>query len=112
MKLYGLLHCSTTKKALAHLLSKQHPAVIIDYREHPLTLDELTMYFHQSGQPITAWLNTSGQAYRNQKEAIQGQPEEVILQQMANNPMLIKRPLLVGPNVVYAGYRESIYDAL
>ena len=94
------------------MLKKNQQVVIIDYREHPLNLDELTMYYKQSGQPITAWLNTSGQAYRNQKDAIQGQSEEVILQLMAKEPMLIKRPLLVGPNVVYAGYRESIYDAL
>lgn len=112
MKIYGLPHCSTTKKALEYLLNKNHSAVIIDYREHPLTLEELTTYFQQSGQPITAWLNTSGQAYRDQKVAIQGQSEAVILQRMAKEPMLIKRPLLVGPNVVHAGFRESVYDAL
>jgi arsenate reductase len=112
MKIYGLPHCSTTKKALAYLWNKNHPATIIDYRLHPLTLAELTTYFQQSGQPMTAWLNTSGQAYRDQKDTIQGQPDAVILQQMAKEPMLIKRPLLVSPKVVYAGFRESVYDAL
>jgi arsenate reductase len=112
MKLYGLPHCSTTKKALDILLSKGYEAVIIDYREHPLTLEELTKYFAQSGQAITAWLNTSGQAYRDQKEHIQGQPAAVILQMMAAEPMLIKRPLLVSSTTVLAGLDKGGYQSL
>jgi len=112
MKLYGLPHCSTTKKALDVLLEKGYDALIIDYREHRLTNEELTTYFKQSGQPITAWLNTPGQAYRDQKAKIQGQSEAVILQMMAEEPMLIKRPLLVSETLVLAGFKKDIYQTL
>jgi arsenate reductase (glutaredoxin) len=112
MKVYGLPHCSTTKKALDYLIQQGHAAIIVDYREQPLSLKQLTQYFKQSGQPITAWLNTSGQAYRDQKESLQGQSSEVILQKMATEPMLIKRPLLVSDHLVLAGFKESIYQTL
>ena len=112
MKLYGLPHCSTTKKALDVVIEKGYDALIIDYREHRLTKEELTKYFKQSGQPITAWLNTSGQTYRDQKEKIQGQPDEVILQMMAEEPMLIKRPLLVSDKLVLAGFKKDKYQTL
>lgn len=112
MILYGLPHCSTTKKARDYLVNKGHSAIIVDYREQPLSLDQLSQYFHQSGQPITAWLNTSGQAYRDQKDSIQGQPADVILRKMATEPMLIKRPLLVSDKLVLAGFKESIYQTL
>jgi arsenate reductase len=112
MKLYGLPHCSTTKKALDVLLEKGYDAVIIDYREQRLTKEELATYFNQSGQPITAWLNTSGQAYRDQKVKIQGQSDEFILQRMAAEPMLIKRPLLVSDSLVLAGFKKERYETL
>ena len=112
MKLYGLPHCSTTKKALDVLVEKGYDALIIDYREHRLTKEELSKYFKHSGQPMTAWLNTSGQAYRDQKEKIQGQPDEVILQLMEEEPMLIKRPLLVSKSLVLAGFKKDIYQTL
>jgi len=112
MKLYGLPHCTTTKNALEVLIDKGYDAQIIDYREHKLTKEELLKYFKQSGQPITAWLNTSGQAYRDQKEKIQGQAESVILQMMAKEPMLIKRPLLVSDTLVLAGFKKDIYQTL
>lgn len=112
MILYGLPHCSTTKKALDYLVNNGHQAVIVDYREQPLSLEQLHDYFNRSGQPMTAWLNTSGQAYRDHKESLQGQPSEVILQKMATEPMLIKRPLLVSDKLVLAGFKETIYQTL
>lgn len=112
MKLYGLPHCSTTKNALEVLLNKGYDAVIIDYRANPLSKEELTTLFNKSGQPITAWLNTSGQAYRDQKEAIQGASVESILNKMALEPMLIKRPVLVSDNLVLAGFKKDIYQTL
>ncbi len=112
MIIYGLPHCTTTKQAFDVLIKQGHQAQLIDYREHPLTLNELTTYFQRSGQPVTAWLNTSGQAYRDQKELIQGQPNDVILKLMASQPMLIKRPLLVSDSLVVAGFNKTIYDTL
>lgn len=112
MKLYGLAHCSTTKQAYKHLIDRGFAVTLVDYRLTPLTYDELITYFEQSKQPISAWLNTSGQAYRAMKDSLMHQPTEVLLSMIAKEPMLLKRPLLVGPHVVQAGYRESFYDAL
>jgi arsenate reductase len=112
MIIYGLPHCTTTKQAFDALIKQGHQAQLIDYREHPLTLNELTTYFQRSGQPVTAWLNTSGQAYRDQKELIQGQPNDVILKLMASQPMLIKRPLLVSDNLVVVGFKATMIDKL
>jgi arsenate reductase (glutaredoxin) len=112
MILYGLAHCSTTKKAYDHLVRRGVAVSLVDYRVNPLTKEQLFAYHNQSGQPITAWLNTTGQAYRERKDELAGATVEEILTLMANEPMLLKRPLLVSSAVVQAGYREAFYDAL
>lgn len=112
MMLYGLANCSTTTNAYNHLIARGFEVTLIDYRDNPLTLEQLTTYFAQSNQPIIAWLNTSGQAYRTRKEQLANQLPEVILSVIANEPMILKRPLLVSHHTVQAGYRKEFYDAL
>jgi arsenate reductase len=112
MILYGLAHCSTTQKALRQLQQQGIQATLIDVRAHPWSLNELRALSQRTTQPLRAWLNTSGQAYRTLKATLQDADDEALLQAMVHEPMLIKRPLLVSPTTVMAGYHLTRYQAL
>jgi arsenate reductase (glutaredoxin) len=109
MKVYGLPHCSTTQKALRLLEAKGNNVTLIDYREHPLRLDELQSLVARAKLPIQKWLNTSGQAYRDQKEELLQLSEDEVIQRLAETPMLMKRPVVVTSDTVWVGIPKGGY---
>lgn len=109
MIVYGLPHCSTTKKAVLMLEEKNVSVQLIDYREHPIPRDELADLITKAGLPIQKWFNTSGQAYREQKEELTTLPLEQVIDRLAANPMLLKRPIVVSGNAVIVGIPKSGY---
>jgi arsenate reductase (glutaredoxin) len=79
----------------------------------PPTMAELQRWVLQSGLPVRKWLNTSGQSYRTLgKQAFEGLNDEEIMQLLANDGKLVKRPVLVAGNQVLVGFDESAYRAL
>ena len=112
MIVYGLPQCSTTKKALQQLTELGFNPTLIDYREHPISFDQLQDYIAKSGVAITKWFNTSGQAYRTQKEELQQLSEADVIQHLAVNPMLVKRPIMVSEKVVLVGIPKAGYASL
>lgn len=109
MKVYGLPHCSTTQKAVQLLEAKGGIVTLIDYREHPLRLEELHSFVARANVPIEKWFNTSGQAYRDQKEELKTLAKDEVIQRLADNPMLIKRPVVVSDDIVLVGIPKSGY---
>lgn len=109
MIVYGLPHCSTTKKAVAMLEEKHHSVTLIDYREHPISRSDLAQYIQRAGVPIQKWFNTSGQAYRAQKEALHSLPLERLIDRLAAEPMLLKRPIVVSDDQVIVGISKAGY---
>lgn len=109
MIVYGLPHCSTTKKALELLAEKNPSLQLVDYREHPIPRDELADLITKAGLPIQKWFNTSGQAYREQKEDLNTLPLEYVIDRLAASPMLLKRPIVVSGDSVIVGIPKSGY---
>ena len=109
MNVYGLPHCSTTQKAVQLLESKGHKVILIDYREHPLSLIELQSLVARVDVPIQKWLNTSGQAYRNQKVELLELSDDELVERLSHNPMLIKRPVVVSDDFVLVGIPKAGY---
>jgi len=109
MKVYGLPHCSTTQKAVQLLEAMGHIVTLVDYREHPLRFDELQSLVARANVPLQKWFNNSGQAYRDQKEELLQMSSEEVIQQLANYPMLIKRPVVVSDDRVLVGIPKSGY---
>lgn len=61
---------------------------------------------HQrSGLPLKRFFNTSGLLYKSMglKDKLQGMSEEEMLQLLATDGMLVKRPLLVGGDFCSGG---------
>ena len=94
--------CSTCKKAKKWL--DEHN---VEYTERHIvennpTYDELKEWFNKSGLPIKRFFNTSGLLYKEMKlkDKLPTMSEDEQLQLLATNGMLMKRPLIVGENIV------------
>lgn len=102
--------CSTCKKAKAWL--DEH-GIAYDARhmveENP-TADELAAWQAKSGLPIRRFFNTSGMLYRerNVKALLDdGMSDADASALLAENGMLVKRPLVVGSDFVLVGFKEA-----
>lgn len=102
--------CSTCKKAKAWL--DEH-GIAYDARhmveENP-TADELAAWHAKSGLPIRRFFNTSGMLYRerNVKALLDnGMSDADASALLAENGMLVKRPLVVGSDFVLVGFKEA-----
>ena len=100
--------CSTCKKAKKWL--DEHN---VEYTERHIvennpTYDELKEWFNKSGLPIKRFFNTSGLLYKEMKlkDKLPTMSEDEQLQLLATNGMLMKRPLIVGENIVLTGFKE------
>ncbi len=111
MKVYGIFNCTTFKKAVKWFEDNNIKIDIIDYRENPLTVEEIAKYHKLSNQEIRKFFNTSGGLYRelDLKNKYQTMSLEEIYKLLSDNPMLIKRPLVVDSDYVRTGYKESEY---
>ena len=101
--------CSTCKKAKKWL--DEHN---VEYTERHIvennpTYDELKEWFNKSGLPIKRFFNTSGLLYKEMKlkDKLPAMSEDEQLQLLATNGMLMKRPLIVGENIVLTGFKAN-----
>ena len=65
-------------------------------------------------QPLKAFFNTSGQSYRNLKlkDRLPTLTEQEQIELLASDGMLIKRPLLIGPEHVLIGFKQEQWEDL
>jgi arsenate reductase len=114
LTVYGYDACSTCRKAYKWL-----DANAIDWekrpiKEQPPTRAELEAIVRSSGLPLGRFFNTSGQSYRaggwSAKRKTATEAEQ--LDALAADPMLLKRPLVVGDGMVLVGFKEADYAAL
>ena len=101
--------CSTCKKAKAWLDSQEatyDERHIVD--DNP-TVDELRAWHELSGLPLRRFFNTSGMRYRELglKDKLPAMAEEEMLELLASDGMLVKRPLLVLDDTVLVGFRQD-----
>ena len=77
-------------------------------------MNRIKEWVNLSNKSIDKFFNTSGLVYRNgnYKEQLKKMSEEEKLKDLAENPMLIKRPLLVGNNFVLVGFNEKNYQII
>lgn len=104
--------CSTCKKAKAWLdahgvsFEARH---IVDHRP---TEEELRAWHQKSGLPLKRFFNTSGLVYKSLalKDKLPQMTEDEQYALLAQNGMLVKRPLLVGEDFVLTGFREADWE--
>lgn len=106
--------CSTCKKAKKWL--DDHGVEYTDrhiVEENP-SYEELKTWYQKSGLPLKKFFNTSGLLYKemNLKDKLPGMSEEEMLQLLASNGMLVKRPLVVADDVILTGFKEADWVTL
>ena len=101
--------CSTCQKAKKWL--DEHN---IKYTERHIveanpTDEELKEWHEKSALPLKKFFNTSGLLYKEMqlKDKLPDMSEEEQLKLLATNGMLVKRPLVVGDDVVLVGFKEK-----
>ncbi|MGN0996844.1 MAG: arsenate reductase family protein [Candidatus Ventricola sp.] len=106
--------CTTCQKAQRFLDAHGARYTLRDIRADRPTRDELTAWHAQSGLPLRRFFNTSGLQYRalGLKDRLPAMTEADMLDLLATDGMLVKRPLLIAGERVLVGFREKEWAEL
>ena len=101
--------CTTCQRAKKWLDDNNIEYELRDIKLDNPTLEELTEWYKQSGLPIKKFFNTSGLLYKSLdlKNKLPEMSEPEMLQLLATDGMLVKRPLLIGDGFVLVGFKEN-----
>ena len=104
--------CTTCQKAKKWLDDNKIEYEFRDIKLDNPTLDELTVWYKQSGLPLKKFFNTSGLLYKSLdlKNKLPTMTEDEMLNLLASDGMLVKRPLLVGDDFVFVGFKEDEWN--
>ena len=100
--------CTTCKKAKKWLDEQGVSYTDRHIVEDNPTADELAAWHERSGLAVRRFFNTSGMLYRerNIKAVLDaGVSDREAYELLAENGMLVKRPIVVGPDFVLVGFR-------
>ena len=92
MNVYGIPSCGTVKKAKAWLSARNIAFEAIDFRATPPSTQQVEAWVNAFG--AKAMRNTSGGAYRALPDSKKEWSEAQWTKAFAEDPMLIKRPIL------------------
>ena len=111
MKFYGYKKCSTANKAKKWLKENNFDFEEIDLIDSPPTKEEMRKIYEDSKYELKKFFNTSGIKYRELglKEVLKTASEDQMLDLLASDGKLIKRPLLVDGKNVLIGFKENEY---
>lgn len=75
--------------------------------------EELAKWSKQGDQPLGAYFNSRGRVYRELglKERLAEMSEQEQLDVLGTDGLLIRRPLLVGKNLVLVGFNQAEWEA-
>ncbi len=104
--------CGTCRKAQKWL---DEQGVAYDYRdiktENP-SRDELERWHEKSGLPMRKFFNTSGMLYKSMalKDKLPSMSDGEMLDLLATDGMLVKRPIAVEGDTVLVGFRQEEWE--
>lgn len=104
--------CTTCQRAKRWLDDNKIEYEQRDIRLDNPTLDELRQWQEISELPLKKFFNTSGLLYKSLdlKNKLLNMEKEEMLKLLAGDGMLVKRPLLVGEELVLVGFKEEEYS--
>ncbi|HEL1837873.1 TPA: arsenate reductase family protein [Streptococcus suis] len=107
---YEYPKCSTCRAAKAELKSLGLEFETIDIKATPPSADQLKSWMDATGLDLKKYFNTSGNSYRQLglKDRFDSLTVDQALDLLANDGMLIKRPLLIQDGkILQIGYRTK-----
>lgn len=110
---YWYPKCGTCRKAKKWLDEHGVQYDEINIVENPPTKDQLSKFQEQSGLELKKFFNTSGKKYRELglKDRLKTASREEMLDLLASDGMLFKRPIATDGKKVTVGFNEDTYEA-
>lgn len=106
--------CGTCQKAEKWLKSHGIEYLYRPIKEENPTKEELKSWIEKSNLPISKFFNTSGLLYKEQhmKDKIKTLSESDLIDILASNGLMVKRPLLIAGEKVLVGFKEDEWKSL
>ena len=106
--------CGTCQKAEKWLKANKIEYTYRPIKEENPTIAELTEWLDKSGLPIAKFFNTSGLLYKehNMKHKVKSLSEVELIEILAQNGLMVKRPILLAGDNVLVGFKEEDYNKL
>ena len=103
--------CTTCQRAKKWLDDNNIAYDLRDIKLENPTKEELTEWYKKSGLPLKKFFNTSGLLYKSMdlKNKLPEMSESEMLDLLASDGMLVKRPIVVSGDLVLLGFKEEEY---
>ncbi|MBU8914559.1 arsenate reductase family protein [Bacillus sp. FJAT-29953] len=101
--------CRNAKKWLDQHEVNYEPVHIV---ENPPSREEIRDFYQKSGLELKKFFNTSGMKYRELgvKDKLKTASEDELLDLLASDGMLLKRPILTDGEHVTVGFKEDEFE--
>lgn len=111
-KVYYYASCNTCKKALNFLDNQGIQYETINIRDKPPTKKELRRMLDIVNGEAKRLFNTSSKEYKAQKlkDKIRLMSDQEVIDLLASNGNLIRRPFVIGPEICMVGYMREIWE--
>ncbi|WP_173915725.1 arsenate reductase family protein [Halobacillus sp. Marseille-Q1614] len=111
---YWYPNCGTCKKAKKWLDEHEVSYEAVHIVEDTPSKDEITELVRKSDQPVRKFFNTSGKKYRELKlkDKLPSASEEEMITWLAEDGMLIKRPIVTNGEKVTVGFKEDQFEKI
>jgi len=108
---YSYPKCGTCRKAKKWLEERNVPFTEVHIVENPPSREQLEQFYQTGGLQLKKMFNTSGMKYRELgiKDKVNTMSESELLDLLASDGMLMKRPILTDGNKVVVGFKEEEY---
>ena len=106
--------CSTCQKAKKWLEENQIAYEDRHIVEQNPSESDLKDWIARSGLPLKRFFNTSGMKYRELqlKDTLPAMTEEQQIALLATDGMLVKRPIVVGEDIILVGFKQAEWERL
>ena len=113
-KVYCYNKCSTCAKALKFLNENNIKYELIDIKENNPDKETLKEIHNKSNKELKKLFNTSGLLYKEYElsKKIPNMTEDEMLDILASNGMLVKRPILISDDFSLIGFKEEEWKIL
>ena len=112
MEFINYSKCSTCKKAKNYLDKYNISYIDRQIKENNPTFNEIKKWIDKYDINIKKLFNTSGILYRemNLKDKLNNMTEDEMISILASDGMLVKRPILVGEDIILIGFKEKEWN--
>lgn len=113
MTVYYYPACNTCKKAIKWMKDNNVDVTLKHIVEETPSESIIREVYEKSGLKINKLFNTSGKVYRelNMKEQLKTISDAEAIKLLADNGMLIKRPMLLANEFALVGFKEDDWKA-